>query len=150
MSDEADWTSFAEEMQRRFAENPLHALLGIEIEPMDPDRPDWSAATIKVGPNSYGSVTEDLHGGAIATLVDVACASAAARASTYKPGENVIVTHDMHVRYLGRARAETARCDARVVKAGSRSIVVDGTVTDGDGNLVAVCDFSFMLVDLKK
>jgi uncharacterized protein (TIGR00369 family) len=94
-------------------------------------------------------VTDDLHGGAIATLVDVACASAAARATTYEHGAATLVTHDMHVRYLGRARGEVARCDARVVKAGSRSIVVEGTVTDSAGNLVASCDTSYMLVTIK-
>ncbi len=138
------------EMQRRFQATPLHALLGIEILEHDPDAPGTSTVTMQVGPNSFGSVTDDLHGGAIATLVDVACASAAARATTYHPGENAIVTADMHVRYVGRARAGGVRCDATVVKAGTRQIVVEGRVVDDAGNLVAVCDFSFMLVELRR
>lgn len=137
-------------MRRRFEAAPLHALLGITIEPFDESRPGTSVVTMVNGPNAFGSIVEELHGGAIATLVDVACASAASRATTYHPLENAIVTSDMHVRYLGRARGETVRCEARVVKAGSRQIVVDGEVVDGEGNRVAVCDVSFMLVPLKR
>ncbi|MBA2281645.1 MAG: PaaI family thioesterase [Acidimicrobiia bacterium] len=151
MSDAADGLAdLRAEMQRRFQETPLHALLGIEILEADPDAPGTSTVTMKVGPNSFGSVTDDLHGGAIATLVDVACASAGARATTYRPGENTLVTADMHVRFVGRARTANVRCEAQVVRAGSRQVVVDGRVIDDDGNLVAVCDFSFMLVDLRK
>lgn len=135
-------------MRERFLATPIHALLGIEMVE-DPDRPDVSIVTMPNGPNAWGSVVDELHGGAIATLVDVACATAASRATTYHPGENTLVTSDMHVRYLGRARGAVVRCEAKVVKAGKRQVVVGGEVLDDQGNQVAVCDFSFMLVNLK-
>ena len=122
-------------MKRRFAETPLHALLGLEILPPDPDDPNLSVVTMPVTPGAFGS-TGNLHGGAIATLVDVSCASAASRASVFHPGENTLVTADMHVRYLGRPKGEVVRCEGRVL--------------DDLDNVLAVADFAAMVVTLRE
>ena len=63
---------------------PLHALLGLEIRPFDEADPDLAVVDMPVTPNAFGT-TGNLHGGAIATLLDVACTAAASRASTYSP-----------------------------------------------------------------
>jgi uncharacterized protein (TIGR00369 family) len=136
-------------MKRRFAETPLHALLGLEILPPDPDDPNLSVVTMPVTPGAFGS-TGNLHGGAIATLVDVSCASAASRASVFHPGENTLVTADMHVRYLGRPKGEVVRCEGRVVRAGRSLIVVEGRVLDDLDNVLAVADFAAMVVTLRE
>jgi uncharacterized protein (TIGR00369 family) len=132
-------------MAERFRETPLHKLLGIEIRPFSDDAPLSSVVDMPVTPNTFGS-TGQVHGAAIALMFDVACASAATRASTYKPGENALVTADLHVRYVGRVRGTHLRAEATVVKGGRTLIVVDGRCLDDEDNLVATADFSATIV----
>jgi uncharacterized protein (TIGR00369 family) len=131
---------------------PLHDLLGLDFV-----RPDQGSRTAEVSmpvaPNALG-FTGSLHGGAIATLVDLACALAAARFSGFDPMRESLVTADMHVRYLGRPRTDEVVARAEVVKAGSQLIVVEckvlgGTADDGTDHVVAVADFSMMIVPLR-
>jgi uncharacterized protein (TIGR00369 family) len=138
-----------EEMKRRFAETPLHALLGLDILPPDPNDPSLAVVTMPVTPGAFGS-TGNLHGGAIATLVDVSCASAASRSSSFRPGENTLVTADMHIRYLGRPKGEMVRGEARVLRSGRTLIVVQGTVVDDLDNVLATADFAAMVVALRE
>ena len=74
--------------------------------------------------------TGNLHGGAIATLIDVACGSTAARASSFQPGSNTLVTADLHVRYLGRPKGDVVRAEAQVMRAGRQLVVVECRVVD--------------------
>ena len=136
-------------MKERFKTTPLHALLGLDIRPFDPDDPDLAVVDMPVAPNAFGS-GGNVHGGAIATLVDVACASAATRSSSFVPGQNSMVTADMHVRYLGRAKGRALRCEARVTKSGRTLIVVEGRILDEHDTLVAVADFAAMVVTLRE
>ena len=92
--------------------------------------------------NSSGN----LHGGAIATLVDSACGVADAVATGVDRTQHTLVTADLHVRYLGRPKTDRVRAEARTVRAGRQLIVVECRVLDGDDNLIAVADFSSMLV----
>jgi uncharacterized protein (TIGR00369 family) len=87
-----------------------------------------------------------LHGGAIATLVDVACSSCGAMALDFNPVTHLIVTTDLHVRYLGRAKGQTVRADARVIRAGSSMTTVECRVADELGNLVASADMAIMQI----
>lgn len=132
---------------------PLHELLALDFE-----RPDHGSRTAEVvmpvAPNALG-FTGALHGGAIATLVDLACALAAARFSGFDPMKESLVTADMHVRYLGRPRGDEVVAKAQVVKAGSQLIVVEckvvgGTTDDGSDHVVAAADFSMMIVPLRQ
>jgi len=132
---------------------PLHDLLGLDFE-----RPEAGArvaeVTMPVRPEAFG-FTANLHGGAIATLVDLACALAAARFSGFDPMKESLVTADMHVRYLGRPRSDEVVARAEVVKAGSQLIVVEckvlgGTADDGSDHVISTADFSMMIVPLRK
>lgn len=78
--------------------------------------------------NTYGSV----HGGAIATLVDVAMGGAVAAAGADAP-----VTIEMKVTYLEPGRPGRLRADAKVRKRGKRITIVEAEVTQGD-ELVAL------------
>lgn len=98
-----------------------------------------------VQPNALG-FTANLHGGAVATLVDCACALAVVRTSGFDPEVESLVTVDMHVRYLGTPRTGAVIARANVVKAGSSIVVVECKVVDEDEHLVAVADFSMMRV----
>lgn len=124
---------------------PLHGLLELEFVSALDLEPGEVAVEMPTGPGGV-SATGGLHGGAISTLFDVACATAAAAGSAWDPVVNMLVTVDLHVRFLARARGTRVRATARVVRAGGALIVVDGRLVDDLGNLVATADFSAMLI----
>lgn len=116
---------------------------------MNGDDPTAVIVEMPVAPGAFNG-SGNLHGGAIASLVDVASGSAAARAGTFKPGENTLVTADLHVRYLGRPKGTMVRAVARVMRAGRQLIVVECHVADDLGNLIAFADFAGMIVPLRQ
>ena len=140
-----------ERLHASFRATPLHALLGLEYVD-DLGGPDTAPGTatvrMPVRPDAFGA-SGNLHGGAIATLIDVAAASAAARNSAFVPGENTLVTADIHVRYLGRPRGDHVLAQAHVVRAGRQLIVVECRVVDADDRVIAVADFASMVVPLR-
>jgi uncharacterized protein (TIGR00369 family) len=153
-----------ERMKATFRETPLHALLAIEyldlenlpadvVPPVGPGGgsvPDGACVVrMPVRPEAFGS-SGNLHGGAIATLIDVAAATAASRQSAFVPGENSLVTADLHVRYLGRPKGEWVDAIASVIRAGRQLVVVECRVVDPRGNVIAAADFSSMVVPLRQ
>lgn len=127
---------------------PLHDLLGFEFDRPDPGS-TVAEVRMPVRPEAFG-FTSNLHGGAIATLVDLACALAAARCTGFDPATESLVTADMHVRYLGRPGTDTVTARAEVVRVGSQLIVVECRITDGAAHLIAMADFSMMRVPLRR
>lgn len=129
-------------------EIPLHALLGLEFDP--PVKGSGRAEVrMPVRPEAFG-FTANLHGGAIATMIDLACALAAAGAIEFDPTRESLVTADLHVRYLGRPGTDTVFARAEVVRIGSQLIVIDCKVVDGNDHLVASADFSMMRVSVRR
>ena len=127
---------------------PLHDLLGFEFVSPEPGS-RTAEVRMPVRPEAFG-FTANLHGGAIATLVDLACALAAARRAGFDPTRESLVTTDMHVRYLGRPRTDEVTAHAEVIRVGSQLIVVECKVRDGDGHVIAAADFSMMKVPLRR
>ncbi len=112
--------------------------------------PGTAVVRMPVQPDAYGA-SGNLHGGAIATLIDVAAAtSAAARNSAFVPGVNSLVTADIHVRYLGRPKGDYVDARAHVVRAGRQLIVVECRVVDAEDRVIAVADFASMVVPLRE
>ena len=140
-------TDVIELLRVAHAATPLHQLLGLKFVA----GPDPAAVIVEmpVAPGAFNG-SGNLHGGAIASLVDVASGSAAARAGTFRPGENTLVTADMHVRYLGRPKGTTVRAEARVMRAGRQLIVVECRVADDLGHIIAFADFAGMIVPLRQ
>jgi acyl-CoA thioesterase len=134
-------------MRDAFLDVPLHGLLGLEV--LDVGRPGVATMAIPLKQPALGA-TGQLHGGVVAVLCDLACAAAATTSTTYDHTTTALVTADLHVRYLGAARGETVRAEARVVKAGRTLIVVEADVLDSDDRLVARADFSASLVPLRQ
>jgi uncharacterized protein (TIGR00369 family) len=126
---------------------PLHQLLGLNF--VSGDDPAVVIVEMPVAPGAFNG-SGNLHGGAIASLIDVASGSAAARAGTFQPGKNTLVTADLHVRYLGRPKGTVVRAEARVMRAGRQLIVVECRVADDLGNLIAFADFAGMIVPLRQ
>ena len=127
---------------------PLHDLLGFEFEAPVPGS-SVAEVHMPVRPEAFG-FTANLHGGAIATLVDLSCALAAARATNFDPTTESLVTSDMHVRYLGRPRTDRVTGRSEIVRLGSQLIVIECKVVDSEEHLVATADFSMMRVPLRR
>ena len=136
-----------EKLRTAHSTTPLHQVLSLSFVPGE----ELGSVVVEmpVAPGAFNG-SGNLHGGAIATLVDVASGSAAARAGTFRPGENTLVTADLHVRYLGRPKGSVVRADARVMRAGRQLIVVECRVADELGNVIAFADFSAMIVPLRQ
>jgi uncharacterized protein (TIGR00369 family) len=127
---------------------PLHELL--ELDFLDPvEGSNVAEVRMPVQPNAFG-FTANLHGGAVATAVDCACALAAVRAMDFDPMKESLVTVDMHVRYLGRPRTDAVVARAEVVKLGSTIIVVECKVVDDEEHVIATADFAMMRVPLRE
>jgi uncharacterized protein (TIGR00369 family) len=122
--------------------SPLHRFLDFRLLRADDE---VAILEMPVQANAFGG-TGNLHGGAIATLIDVASAVAASRQSPFDHEQQSLVTTDLHVRYLGRPHGDMVRAEARVLRAGRQLIVVECRVLDHDDRIVASADFSSMLV----
>ena len=140
-----DDPSLVEQMQAAFDTAPIHTFVGMQV--LGDGRSGPAVVEIPLAANVFGTGGQ-LHGGVIGLLCDVACAIAASGASTYDHTTHALVTADLHVRYLAAARGDTVRAEATVVKAGRTLIVVAGEVKDSEGRVVAVADFSAMLVPI--
>jgi uncharacterized protein (TIGR00369 family) len=84
--------------------------------------------------NPHGTV----HGGVIATLVDVAMGTAVVAAGGEAP-----VTIEMKVTYLEPAQPGHLRAEATVRKRGKRITIVEAEVFGDDGELVALALATF-------
>ena len=126
----------------RLRDIALHRHLGMRIVSLTREVAVVELPVATPALNSSGN----LHGGAIATLVDSACGIAAAVATGADRSVHTLVTADLHVRYLGRPKTDVVRAEARTVRAGRQLIVVECRVLDGADNLIATADFSSMLV----
>ena len=127
---------------------PLHEMLALDYT-FATDGSPIAEVRMPVRPEALG-FTGNLHGGAIATMVDLACALAAAQSTSFDPYQESLVTADMHIRYLGRARTDSVIARAEVVRAGRQLIVIGCKVLDDDDHLIASADFSMMIVPLRQ
>jgi uncharacterized protein (TIGR00369 family) len=135
------------EATERLQLSPLHRFLGLRAVELGQDP---CVLEMPIDPNAFGG-TGNLHGGALATLIDVCSAMAASRANPFDFETHSLVTADLHIRYLGRPRSgDTVRAEARVVRAGRQLIVVETRVLDEQDNIIATGDFSSMLVPRRK
>lgn len=129
-------------LRNAFLQVPLHKLLDLRFVEMAADE---VVVEMPVRPEAFNG-SGNLHGGALATLIDVAAGSCAARASGFDPMTQSLVTADLHVRYLGRPKTDLVRAVARLMRAGRMLLVIEVRVVDLDDNLVAFADFSSMIV----
>lgn len=102
-----------------------------------------SRVTMPVTPETlqlYGQV----HGGAIATLLDGAMGAAVQ--STLEEGE-ATVTLELHSRFVRPTLSGTLHAEGQVLKRGRSVILCDCRVQDDAGNLIALGDASFMVLE---
>ncbi|MDN5750528.1 MAG: PaaI family thioesterase [Pseudonocardia sp.] len=110
---------------------PLHDYLGLELTGLRP-------VVVEVGLTEHTrSRDAPLHGGVVATLVDVAANIAAATSGAVDITRYGLRTARLEVEYHARPNGDRVRAEATVVEVERRSVRSRCTVTDGDGRRVA-------------
>lgn len=83
------------------------------------------------------------HGGVVAALIDIAMGTAAG-GGNYDTRKRLVATQELKVNYLAGAKGEMLRATATVIRAGSRSIVVNCDVVTDTGIHCATALGTFM------
>ena len=84
----------------------------------------------------------NVHGGALATLVDGAMSNAIL--SALPPGDGIGGTIELSIRFLRPARGDV-RAEGRALRVGGRIAFGQADVYDGEGRLVATAQGSYVL-----
>ncbi len=120
----------------------VHLFAQLELRDLEVEGADL-AVEMPTGPhltNARGA----LQGGLIATLIDVVAGRAALQGM---PSLESVATSDLSVHYLAPVVVGPARAEARVLRRGRRSVVVDVQVYDGASDrLAAVSTISFAVL----
>lgn len=138
--------SFAEEVERSFARQPIMNLIGAELSLVEP-------GVIEITLPFRDDLTQQhgyLHAGVVTTIADSACGYAAY--SLMPPGSEVLSV-EFKVNLLRPARGATFVARAKVIKAGRTLTVVRadvfGTAGNGDKELVATMQGTMICVRKK-
>lgn len=126
----ADRNKRREELLRLFARAPMQETFGMRLSYNEHDQ----AVFLLPHDRRFEHAMKDLHGGAVATLIDNAgWFTAAVRYQTW------IATVELQVRLLEPARRKNLRAVGRLLRAGKNLAVTDMEVrTQSSGRLVAV------------
>ncbi len=118
---------------------PLHDYLGMRfVRDGSPSRLE-----LDLSDNVRGAVAP-LHGGVLATLIDVACGAAAV--GDLDPSVSAPVSTDLAVRFLRQPNASPLVAEATVVHAGRSAMIIDCVVTDGEGRQVGRGSGSYRII----
>ena len=118
-----------EDLRRRIAASPFHAGFGISVE-------HAAAGDVRLGWEArpeHRNLQGLVHGGILATLVDIAMGLAI---RTVVGPSRRHVTIDLGVHYLRPARPGRLEAAGTVVRVGSQVGFAEGSVTDATGRLL--------------
>ena len=121
--------AIVEDLRRRIAASPFHAGFGISVE-------HASAGDVRLGWEArpdHRNLQGLVHGGILATLVDIAMGLAVR--SVVGPTRRH-VTIDLDVHYLRPARPGRLEAIGTVVRVGTQVGFAEGSVTDATGRLL--------------
>lgn len=121
------------ELEKMVMACPFHRFLGLKLEGMCVEE-GWVALSLTMREEfSRSDRTAELHGGVIASLIDIAGDYAVA----LQVGRGV-PTINLRVDYLRPGRGDKAIAKARAVRCGRTIATVDVEVTDARGTLFAI------------
>ncbi|GEM_PF-515759 len=116
----------------RWRAEPLHAFLDLTLEAQ---RDGYCRIVLRMGPRTRGGVGGSVHGGILATLVDIVTIGAVA--SAIGPNDVMNGTAELNISYLRPALGALVVAEGRVLKQGRSLAVVDADCSDGAGRLFA-------------
>lgn len=130
----------AEAGEWQVPEIPIHGYLDLDIDVQDGGR---AVVELPLTDPARGLVAP-VHGGVLATLADVACASALAQ--SFEMGVEIPVSVDLHVRYYRQPKESPVVAEAEIVHRGSKIIGVECVIRDAGGRQLARATGSYMIV----
>ncbi len=120
----------AADIQARIDRVAFSAWLDIRVASVDGER---IVLTLDVRPDMAGDPqTGALHGGVLASLIDVACSYA-----VIAPTRQSVATIDLRVDFHAPARNGPLRIEGNAISRGRRISVAEARITERDGRLVA-------------
>lgn len=111
---------------------PFHQYLGIEVEEAGPGH---ARIAINTGPNVDGGVKGSVHGGILASLVDIAMLEAVF--PTFEEGDQPGGTIDLGITYLRPAMGSRITVEANVVRRGREIVSSEVSIHDDQQKLCA-------------
>jgi len=125
---------------------PFFRHMGFEVEDMEAGYARVSVAVEDHLRNPNGQ----MHGGVIATLVDMSITQAMLMTDTYervRKTRGIMTNIDLRMKYLRAVGAGRATVESRIVHEGRRVVHAASTVTDDRGKTVALGDATLMIVE---
>ena len=119
-------------------------LLGIELIDFSPK---WSKTRIALRPD-LKNANGVMHGGIIATLIDVGITQAMLMTDEYQQVRDTkgsMTSVDLRVKYLRPVTSGSAMCEARITHLGKRVGHASAVVTNDEGKEVALGDSIVMI-----
>lgn len=127
-------------VERAIVSSPYGRLLGVACDVVEEDR-----IAVRLPYREDVTTIGDLvHGGAIASLVDIAATGACWASPAVKPGSRG-TTIGFTIHYLAPARAQDLVADARVIQRGASICVVEVDVRNADSTTVSRATVTYKL-----
>ena len=150
MSDRRSNTDATSELKQKllaFARDfPFFRHMGFDVEDMEPG---YARVSVEME-DHLRNPNGQMHGGVIATLVDMSITQAMLMTGTYervRKTRGIMTNIDLRMKYLRAVGAGRATVESRIIHEGRRVVHAASTVTDDRGKTVALGDATLMIVE---
>ena len=115
-----------------FNSDPFHQYLGLTLEET---AQNFARVKLKVGTNTPSGINNSVHGGVLATMIDMAAVTAvfASMRENDIPGG----TADLQISYLRQAHGDWLEAKANVLKKGRQLATIQVEIMNNEGTLCA-------------
>jgi acyl-CoA thioesterase len=125
-----------------FENSPYTKLTGVEFTKREDG---YSQAVLKVTESVLRITNGSVHGGAIATLVDVGMGAALL---THLKDDELAATIELHIYYLATALSGVLICESKFIHKGKKIATLESEVIN-EGRLVAKATATFSIYKVK-
>lgn len=125
-----------------FEDSPYTKLTGIEFTRRGEG---YSQTVLKITEPVLGLTNGSVHGGAVATLVDVGMAAALL---TRIKDDEMAATIQLQLNYLASARTGVLVCDSKIIRKGNKIAIAESEIKNED-TLVAKATATFKIYKTK-
>ena len=115
-----------------FNSDPFHKYLGLTLEET---AQNFARVKLKIGTNTPSGINNSVHGGVLATMIDMAAVTAvfASMRENDIPGG----TADLQISYLRQAHGDWLEAKAKVLKKGRQLATIQVEIMNNEGTLCA-------------
>ena len=115
-----------------FNSDPFHRYLGLTLEET---AQNFARVKLKIGTNTPSGINNSVHGGVLATMIDMAAVTAvfASMRENDIPGG----TADLQISYLRQAHGDWLEAKADVLKKGRQLATIQVEIRNNEGTLCA-------------